>query len=118
MKYLIIVILACSVSVFAKDKKNDQHKHHKTKAHDHKDSTVEKTKVTKEKVIIKVKGMVAIFTYGFKVALENFEEEKVELTTISDYDTRIQQAVAREYVPEEDQFTLQKWRMNPSEWNG
>ncbi|MET2985468.1 orotate phosphoribosyltransferase [Aureibaculum conchae] len=67
---------------------------------------------------IKVKGMVAIFTYGFKVAVENFAAANVELTTISDYDTLIEQAVAREYVPEEDQFTLQKWRLNPSEWEG
>ena len=67
---------------------------------------------------INVKGMVAIFTYGFDIAIKNFEEADVELTTISDYDTLIQQAVAREYVPEEDQFTLQKWRMMPSEWEG
>ena len=67
---------------------------------------------------VNVKGMVAIFSYGFDVAVQNFADANVELTTISDYDTLIEQAVAREYVAEEDQFTLQRWRMKPSEWNG
>ncbi|MBJ2176369.1 orotate phosphoribosyltransferase [Aureibaculum sp. A20] len=67
---------------------------------------------------VNVKGMVAIFSYGFDVAVQNFADANVELTTISDYDTLIEQAVAREYVAEEDQFTLQQWRMKPSEWNG
>ncbi len=67
---------------------------------------------------INVKGMVAIFSYGFDIAVQNFEKANVELSTISDYETLIQQAVARDYVAEEDQFTLQKWRMNPSVWKG
>ncbi|MBV1887949.1 MAG: orotate phosphoribosyltransferase, partial [Urechidicola sp.] len=37
----------------------------------------------KEKVT--VKGMIAIFTYGFDLADENFKNDNVELTTLSDY---------------------------------
>jgi orotate phosphoribosyltransferase len=66
---------------------------------------------------INVKGMVAIFSYGFELATQNFVDNDVELTTISDYDSLIKQAVAREYVPEEDLNTLESWRKNPSEWN-
>lgn len=78
-------------------------------------SSLNAVKALKEQDI-KVKGMVAIFSYGFDVAVQNFEDANVELTTLSDYDTLIQQAIARNYVPEEDLFTLQQWRKNPSTW--
>ncbi|RPD99536.1 orotate phosphoribosyltransferase [Aureibaculum marinum] len=78
-------------------------------------SSLNAVKALKEQDI-KVKGMVAIFSYGFDVAAQNFEDANVELTTLSDYDTLIQQAIARNYVPEEDLFTLQQWRKNPSTW--
>ncbi len=67
---------------------------------------------------VKVKGMVAIFSYGFEVATQNFKASEIELTTISDYDNLIKQAVTREYVPEDDLFTLENWRRKPSEWLG
>jgi len=40
-----------------------------------------------------VKGMMAIFTYGFPIAEENFKEANVDLTTLSDYPTLLDQAV-------------------------
>jgi orotate phosphoribosyltransferase len=41
---------------------------------------------------VRVKGMLAIFTYGFDVATENFKENNIELHTLSDYNHLIQQA--------------------------
>ena len=39
-----------------------------------------------------VKGMLAIFTYGFETADKNFKEENTELHTFSNYDHLIEQA--------------------------
>ena len=63
-----------------------------------------------------VKGMVAIFTYGFDISVENFKKENVDLYTLSNYDNLLELAVTKKYITEEEQHTLQEWRVNPSEW--
>ncbi len=64
-----------------------------------------------------VKGMVAIFTYGFDQARKNFEKRGVDLHTLSDYDHLIQQATATSYIKEEQLETLMNWRQDPAAWN-
>lgn len=64
-----------------------------------------------------VVGMVAIFTYGFPLAAENFEKSNVSLTTLSDYSTLIECALEANYVTEDQVATLKHWRENPSQWN-
>jgi orotate phosphoribosyltransferase len=63
-----------------------------------------------------VKGMVAIFTYGFKTATDNFKKSKCKLVTLSDYDTLIKQALESNYIAEKNLKSLKEWRENPSEW--
>lgn len=63
-----------------------------------------------------VKGMVAIFTYGFNVAAEGFKKAGVRLYTLSNYDILIQQAVDYGYIKEDDVASLQEWRLNPAQW--
>ncbi|MEN8186911.1 MAG: orotate phosphoribosyltransferase [Bacteroidota bacterium] len=63
-----------------------------------------------------VKGMVAIFNYGFEVANDNFKDANLELTTLSDYDNLIEQALKSNYITDKYIDTLQAWRKNPSEW--
>ncbi|ADY28404.1 MULTISPECIES: orotate phosphoribosyltransferase [Cellulophaga] len=63
-----------------------------------------------------VKGMVAIFTYGFNVADENFKTEDIELHTLSDYPNLIQQASDTNYIKEEQLNTLLQWKSNPAVW--
>lgn len=65
---------------------------------------------------IKVKGMVAIFSYGFEFATKNFKDANVELTTLSDYNNLLQQAIETNYIAETELETLENWRKNPSEW--
>jgi len=65
----------------------------------------------------KIKGMAAIFTYGFETAVNNFEEKKCELITLTDYDTLIVQALNSKYVSEDDLDSLRKWRENPEKWS-
>jgi len=63
-----------------------------------------------------VKGMVAIFSYEFDVAKENFEKGNITLTTLSSYTHLLQQASDTQYITEEELNTLQDWRKNPGEW--
>lgn len=64
-----------------------------------------------------VKGMIAIFTYGFEVAENNFKESNLELTTLSDYEYLLEQALDSNYISDKELNTLQDWRKNPSSWN-
>lgn len=63
-----------------------------------------------------IKGMIAIFTYGFSVALDNFKEKGVELHTLSDYDQLIKQASETNYIKEAQLNTLLAWKNNPAAW--
>ncbi len=64
----------------------------------------------------KIKGMIAIFTYGFDIALKNFEKKEIDLHTLSDFETLIQLASETNYVKEEQLHTLMEWRKDPSLW--
>ena len=63
-----------------------------------------------------VLGMLAIFTYGFPLAEQKFKKAKVKLTTLCTYDAVLNEALATNYISEEDIETLQEWRKNPSIW--
>lgn len=63
-----------------------------------------------------VLGMVAIFTYGFDLAAQRFAEDKVELTTLSDYSALVETASETGYISPEAKDLLHEWRKNPSEW--
>ncbi|WP_291860204.1 orotate phosphoribosyltransferase [Marinilabilia sp.] len=63
-----------------------------------------------------VLGMLAIFSYGFKVAEENFAESEVKFETLSDYQALLRVAVETGYVSSEDLSTLSQWREDPANW--
>lgn len=63
-----------------------------------------------------VKGMVAIFSYGFDIAAANFKEKNVNLATLSNYENLLEQALDSNYVSDSEIITLQEWRANPSKW--
>jgi orotate phosphoribosyltransferase len=63
-----------------------------------------------------VKGMIAIFSYGFDVAKQNFESANVTLNTLSNYDCLLTLAVEKKYVTEEELDTLHDWNKNPDTW--
>ena len=60
-----------------------------------------------------VKGMVSIFTYGFKIADDNFKKAKCRLTVLSHYEILIQQALESKYINEKEFELLKRWRENP-----
>ena len=65
----------------------------------------------------RVKGMVAIFSYGFPIAEENFAKDHVELTTLSDYAALLEQALDTSFIDEKQLKTLKTWRKDPGAWN-
>lgn len=63
-----------------------------------------------------VLGMVAIFTYGFDLAAQSFEEDKVRLDTLSNYSALVDVASETGYISSAAKSLLHEWRENPSEW--
>ena len=63
-----------------------------------------------------IKGMVAIFSYNFNKARKAFEDDNVELTTLSNYDTLVEVAHEIGYIQESDIEVLKGWRISPSTW--
>jgi orotate phosphoribosyltransferase len=64
----------------------------------------------------KVKGMVAIFTYGFDAANENLKIVNCPTTALCDYNTLIEVALKHKYISENDLVSLKEWRESPSTW--
>ena len=63
-----------------------------------------------------VVGMVASYTYGFDVAKKAFEDAKVTLMTLTNYEAVLEAALKTGYISQEQIPTLNEWRSNPSEW--
>ncbi|TDI70067.1 MAG: orotate phosphoribosyltransferase [Bacteroidetes bacterium] len=61
-------------------------------------------------------GMVAIFTYGFTIAEENFAKANVRLNTLSNYENLLEQAKDSNYINSQEAATLAVWREDPSQW--
>lgn len=60
-----------------------------------------------------VLGMVAIFSYGFERAANNFRDNNCEITTLSDYNVLIKEALKSRYINDREYNLLQEWRENP-----
>jgi orotate phosphoribosyltransferase len=64
----------------------------------------------------KVLGMVAIFTYGFDVAEKSFEEAKIPLVCLSDFNHMLKEAVDKKYLDEKQLIYVKSWRVDPANW--
>jgi len=63
-------------------------------------------------------GMLAIFTYGFTLAEDNFKKAKCKLTTLSNYNDLVDLALESGYIDKAHLETLKTWRKDPGSWNG
>lgn len=61
-------------------------------------------------------GMVAIFTYGFDTAEKSFEQAKMPLTCLSNFNYLLEEAVAKKYLDESQLAHVKSWRQDPSNW--
>lgn len=63
-----------------------------------------------------VKGMLAIFSYGFQTAEDNFKTAGVDVETLSNYNTLLQVALDNGIVSHDDLQALGEWRKDPANW--
>ena len=63
-----------------------------------------------------VLGMLAIFTYNFPKAAENFKAQNVKLDTLSNYNTLIDLARQKNEINDEQLESLKLWRESPETW--
>ena len=63
-----------------------------------------------------VAGLVAIFSYGFDVAADNFKKANCPFATLSNYAALIKYASDNQYIAEADVEVLKQWREDPSAW--
>lgn len=64
----------------------------------------------------KVIGMGAIFTYGFKIAKDNFKLKGIDLTVLCDYYHLLEHARKIHKFENHVLKILEEWGENPSEW--
>ncbi len=79
-------------------------------------SSLNAVKALREAGVI-VKGMIAIFSYGFDVAAQNFLKADVKLQTLGNYNSLLEQAVYTNYISEKELKALSEWNENPGEWS-
>jgi orotate phosphoribosyltransferase len=65
-----------------------------------------------------VLGMVAIFTYGFATAAENFKNNNCKLVTLTNYTELLDLAVNAGYIRADQLEVLKQWRQSPETWEG
>lgn len=65
---------------------------------------------------VNIKGMAAIFTYGFETAQQSFKNANVDLFTLSNYEHLLNLAVAKKYITESEQEILKEWNTAPESW--
>jgi len=63
-----------------------------------------------------VLGMAAIFTYGFKIAEDNFRDAGCELYTLRNYKSLLEEAIETGYIKTENLDTLHRWMEDPEGW--
>ena len=63
-----------------------------------------------------VAGLVAIFTYGFDAAVQNFKKAGCKFATLSNYNALIKYAEEHQYINSNDVTLLEQWRENPAQW--
>jgi orotate phosphoribosyltransferase len=64
----------------------------------------------------KVLGLVAIFSYQFETASQNFQNANCPLSTLSNYETLIEIGENEGFITKNDIENLINWRKNPSVW--
>lgn len=64
-----------------------------------------------------VNAMLAVFTYGLDVATKNFEQAKVPLYTLTNYNDLIDCAVNLDILNRAEIESLREWRQDPDKWS-
>lgn len=63
-----------------------------------------------------IKGVLAIFTYGFQKAKDIFSERSIPMDTLSNYRNLLNEAHRINYITEEEKTILNSWSEDPEAW--
>ena len=66
---------------------------------------------------IEVKGLIAIFTYGFEVSNSAFQAANCPWLTLTDYPTMLDQALQEGYLNGSQRMMLDDWKRDPKGWS-
>jgi len=66
---------------------------------------------------VNVSGMMAIFSYDFAVAKENFQQTECDLYTLSDYPALLKLTQRNGFISSSEKKLLEAWRLAPSVWS-
>ncbi len=70
-----------------------------------------------KKADVEIAGMVSIFTYGFAIAQQAFDEAHIQLLSLTNYPVLIELALEKGIISPADENTLLNWRQDPANWN-
>ncbi len=65
---------------------------------------------------LEVVGVIALFSYEFEKAKQNFEAANCPYITVSGYSAMLNQAKETNYITDEEYATLQDWSKDPAGW--
>jgi len=65
---------------------------------------------------VHVLGTLAIFSYGFPVATQEFERTGTGFYTLTNYESLVEQAIEKNYLKADEIHSLIAWQKNPEEW--
>lgn len=65
---------------------------------------------------VTVAGVLSVFQYGFESAKNLFLEKNIPFTSLTDYETLVEEAAKNGYISNNDIQTLNDWRRNPDGW--
>jgi orotate phosphoribosyltransferase len=63
-----------------------------------------------------VLGLLAIFTYGFEIAIKNFQDKNCEFHTLTNFSTLVKVAFETNYISTNDLKLLLAWKEQPENW--
>lgn len=65
---------------------------------------------------LEVVGVIALFSYEFEKATDNFKQANCPFATLSTYSAMLKEAKASKYISDDEYDTLQDWSHAPTEW--
>lgn len=65
-----------------------------------------------------VEDCIAIFTYDFQKAKENFGSQNVKLHTLTNFTSMAKSAIKNNYINKEQLAKLREWNSSPETWTG
>jgi orotate phosphoribosyltransferase len=80
-------------------------------------SSLNAVKALEKESKAKVKGLISIFSYGFKKADDNFKKEKLEYYSLSNYEYLITKAFDSLYLNKKELELLKTWHHDPDNWS-